>query len=103
MTEPDGTTVDEAAEAVVASRRALTAATRAEHGYQIAQEAHRIALERLRAAIQAAATPGVDHEHAEDAASFRLSNRLRVRASSLDAWIAQQEQAEADRIARIAG
>jgi hypothetical protein len=63
VTEPDGTsqTVEAAALAVVASRRALTAATRredaeqaerAKHDYQLAQEAHRLALERLRVALQ---------------------------------------------------
>jgi hypothetical protein len=70
-------TVEEAAEAVVAARRALTAATqrantaaqvfrerrtpadriraeRAEHDYQFAADAHRLAVDRLREALQAA-------------------------------------------------
>jgi hypothetical protein len=77
------TTVDEAAAAVVASRRALTAAERrvrhvqegrptapeadrAEPDRQLAQETHRLAVERLKAALRAATPGGVDHEHAED-------------------------------------
>lgn len=93
--EPDGTTrVEEAAEAVVASRRALTAAERrakrlreehqgspeaerAEQDCQLAKDAHRLALGRLSAALRAAATSGVDHEHAEDdfKAAIRGFNR----------------------------
>jgi hypothetical protein len=90
VTEHDGTTLTvEAAESVVAARRALTAAKRQAQAAkqdlreppadriraeragqdQLAQEAHRLALDRLRAALcdLAAASPGgVDHEHAED-------------------------------------
>ena len=36
-------------------------------------------------------------------ASFLVANRVRVRESALDEWLAEQEQAEADRIAQIAG
>ena len=45
-------TVEEAAEAVVASRRAVTAATRAEQR-KLAEEAHRLALGKLRTALVA--------------------------------------------------
>jgi hypothetical protein len=71
VTEPDEDPVSEAAEAVVASRRVLTAATRrvdqlsqehqggptspeadrVERDHQLAQAAHRLALERLRQAL----------------------------------------------------
>jgi predicted DNA-binding transcriptional regulator AlpA len=36
-------------------------------------------------------------------ASFLVCNRVRVRESALDEWLAAQEQAEADRLAGIAG
>jgi excisionase family DNA binding protein len=35
--------------------------------------------------------------------SFRIGNRVRVRADSLSAWLAEQEAAEQKRLARIAG
>jgi excisionase family DNA binding protein len=38
----------------------------------------------------------------EGPASFRLGNRVRVRESALEAWLAEMEAAEADRLARIA-
>jgi hypothetical protein len=45
------TGVAEAAEAVVESRRALTAAERGERDRRSAEEAHRLALDRLRQAL----------------------------------------------------
>lgn len=36
-------------------------------------------------------------------ASFRLSNRVRVRESALEAWLAAQEAQEQARLAQIAG
>jgi excisionase family DNA binding protein len=36
-------------------------------------------------------------------ASFRLGNRVRVRESALDAWLAEQEAQEKTRLDRIAG
>jgi excisionase family DNA binding protein len=35
--------------------------------------------------------------------SFRIGNRVRIRQSAFEAWLAQCEQAEADRLAKIAG
>lgn len=86
-------TVEAAAEAVVASRRNLTAAERrakrllqehqgspeagrAEQDCQLAKDAHRLALGRLSAALRDRAA-GVDHEHAEDdlKAAIRGFNR----------------------------
>jgi predicted DNA-binding transcriptional regulator AlpA len=39
----------------------------------------------------------------EGPASFRLSNRVRVRESALEAWLAAQEAQEQARLAQIAG
>jgi excisionase family DNA binding protein len=36
-------------------------------------------------------------------ASFRLGNRVRVRESALEAWLAEQEAQEQTRLAQIAG
>jgi predicted DNA-binding transcriptional regulator AlpA len=37
----------------------------------------------------------------EGPASFRVAGRVRYRQSAVDAWLAQQEQAEQDRLDRI--
>ena len=36
-------------------------------------------------------------------AALKIGNRVKYRRETLDAWIADQEQAEADRVAQITG
>jgi predicted DNA-binding transcriptional regulator AlpA len=40
--------------------------------------------------------------HGQGPRSFLVANRVRVRESALEAWLAQQEQAEQERLSRLA-